>query len=71
MADSVRVDTEVVRAAGRQAQAAGRHRCAGLEPGAAERLRRGIGGGEYMLHREVTLARKYTVLADAQARQFG
>ena len=51
MADSVRVDTEVVRSAARQADAAGGDRNAGLGSGAAERIGHGVGGGEHPFHR--------------------
>jgi hypothetical protein len=71
VADSVRVDTEVVRAAGRQAQAAGGTAAPGsnqVQPSASDVVSE---AASTRFTAQVTLARKYTVLANAQARQFG
>ncbi|MEE6140644.1 PPE domain-containing protein [Mycobacterium sp. 050128] len=69
--DSVRVDTEVVRAAGRQAEAAGGVATPGsdqVQPSASDMV---SVGASTRFTAEVALARKYTALANAQARQFG
>ncbi|WP_204806000.1 PPE domain-containing protein [Mycobacterium riyadhense] len=71
MADSVRVDTEVVRAAGRQAEAAGGAATPGsnqVQPSAADMV---SVGASARFTAQVTLARKYTVMANALARHFG
>ncbi|MGE2817919.1 PPE domain-containing protein [Mycobacterium heidelbergense] len=71
MADSVRVDTDVVRSAGRQADAAGATATPGsaqVQPSASDMV---SVGASTRLTAQVTLARKYTVLANAIAGQFG
>ena len=71
MADSVRVDTEVVRSAARQAVAAGATATPGsaqVQPSASDMV---SVGASTRFTAQVTLARKYTVLANAMARQFG
>lgn len=71
MADSVRVDTEVVRSAARQADAAGATATPGsaqVQPSASDVV---SVGASIRFTAQVTLARKYTVMANAMARQFG
>lgn len=71
MADSVRVDTEVVRAAGRQADAAGGAATPGsnqVQPSARDMV---SVGASTRFTAQVMLARKYTAMANGQARQFG
>lgn len=71
MADSVRVDTEVVRSAARQADAAGARATPGsaqVQPSASDMV---SVGASIRFTAQVTLARKYTVIANAMARQFG
>lgn len=71
MADSIRVDTEVVRAAGRQADAAGGAATPGsdhVQPSAADMV---SVGASTRFTAQVTLARKYTAMANAMARQYG
>ncbi|WP_459963150.1 PE domain-containing protein, partial [Mycobacterium avium] len=71
MADSVRVDTEVVRAAGQQAQAAGATATPGsnqVQPSASDMV---SVGASTRFTAQVSLARKYTAMANTQARQFG
>lgn len=71
MADAVRVDTEVVRAASRQAEAAGGAATPGsdhVQPSAADMV---SVGASTRFTAQVTLARKYTAMANAMARQYG
>ncbi|OSC20553.1 hypothetical protein B8W69_28950 [Mycobacterium vulneris] len=71
VADSVRVDTEVVRAAGRQAEAAGGAATPGsnhVQPSAADMV---SVGASTRFTAQVSLARKYTAMANVLARQFG
>lgn len=71
MADSIRVDTEVMRAAGRQADAAGGAARPGsdhVQPSAADMV---SVGASTRFTAQVTLARKYTAMANAMARQYG
>ena len=71
MADSVRVDTEVVRSAARQADAAGATTTPGsaqVQPSASDMV---SVGASIRFTAQVTLARNYTVMANATARQFG
>ncbi|UGT99240.1 PPE domain-containing protein [Mycobacterium intracellulare] len=71
MADSVRVDTEVVRSAARQADAAGATAMSGsaqVQPSASDVV---SVGASIRFTAQVTLARKYTVMANATAGQFG
>lgn len=71
MADSVRVDTEVVRAAGQQAAAAGASATPGsdqVQPCASDMV---SVGASTRFTAQVTLARKYTAMANAMARQVG
>ncbi|WP_236725902.1 PE domain-containing protein, partial [Mycobacterium avium] len=71
VADSVRVDTEVVRAAGQQAQAAGATATPGsnqVQPSASDMV---SVGASTRFTAQVSLARKYTAMANTQARQFG
>ncbi len=71
MADSIRVDTEVVRSAARQADAAGGTATPGsdqVQPVASDMV---SVAASTRFTAQVTLARKYTALANAMARQFG
>ena len=71
MADSVRVDAEVVRSAARQADAAGGSATPGsaqVQPCASDMV---SVGASTRFTAQVALARKYTVMANALARQFG
>lgn len=71
MADSVRADTEVVRAAGRQASAAASTATPGsdqVQPCASDVV---SVGASTRFAAQVTLARKYTAMANAMARQYG
>lgn len=71
MADSLDIDTEVVRAAARQADAAGGAATPGsnhVQPSAADMV---SVGASTRFTAQVTLARRYTAMANALARQFG
>jgi hypothetical protein len=71
VADSVRVDTEAVRAAGQQAQAAGGVATPGsdqVQPSAPDMV---SVGASTRFGAQVSLARRYTALANTQARLFG
>lgn len=71
MADSVRVDTEAVRSAARQADAAGATATPGsaqVQPSASDMV---SVGASTRFTAQVALARKYIVMANAMARQFG
>ncbi|BDE17032.1 hypothetical protein MKCMC460_58920 (plasmid) [Mycobacterium sp. 20KCMC460] len=71
MADSVRVDTDVVRSAGRQADAAGGTATPGsgqVQPSASDMV---SVGASTRFTAQVGLARKYTTMANTMARQFG
>lgn len=71
MADSVRVDTDVVRSAARQAEAAGQTATPGsdrVRPCASDMV---SVGASTRVTAQVVLARKYTAMANAMARQYG
>lgn len=71
MGDSIRADTEVVRAAGQQAESAGGTATPGsnqVVPSASDMV---SVGASTRFTTQVTLARKYTAMANMQARRFG
>lgn len=71
MPDSVRVDTDTVRAGGQQAAAAGGTATPGsdqVQPSAADMV---SVGASTRFTTQVSLARKYTSMANAQAHKFG
>lgn len=71
MADSLRVDTDAVRAGAQQAGAAGGTATPGsdqVQPSASDMV---SVGASTRFTAQVSLARKYTSMANAQARQFG
>ncbi|WP_369117841.1 PPE domain-containing protein [Mycobacterium avium] len=71
MADSVRVDTDAVRAGGQQAAAAGGTAtpgCDHVQPSASDMV---SVGASTRFTAQVSLARQYTSMANAQARLFG